>query len=155
MEDEDLINNIIEHNKNNTPYIVPKLFCPQCKKEIVKANEAVIVVDPFRTSSKGFCKECYEKEKKTIDLERDAGLHAHRWQWTWKYWYCITCDKKVYIKEDESSFESQKPPLYLGMEKYKEIEQKKEVVVVKNVVISKPTVWDNFKSWLLKRWRKN
>ena len=105
--------------KNNLPQVSSKPHCPKCGDEIASFRDAIVVVDPYRNRTNGYCMPCYKLELKTIDLERDIGMHGHNWQWMKDYWWCTLCDKKVNIPEEESKFEARRPDYYLGMEKYK------------------------------------
>jgi hypothetical protein len=105
--------------KNNLPQVSSKPHCPQCGNEIASFRDAIVVVDPYRNKTNGYCMPCYKLELETIDLERDIGMHGHMWQWMKDYWWCTLCDKKVNIPEDESRIESRRPDSQLGMEKYK------------------------------------
>jgi hypothetical protein len=93
--------------------------CPECGVEIQSFRDAIVVVDPYRDKTNGYCMKCYKQELNTLDLERDIGLHWHNWQWVKDYWWCTLCDKKVNIPEEESRIESRRPDPQLGMEKYK------------------------------------
>ncbi len=115
-------NLVPRNNKHIVRQQIPT--CPQCGKNIYSHRDAIIVVDPYRNKKEGYCNECYELEKATLDLETDVGLHAHRWEFNKHYWWCSICNKRVNHPQDESVYMQRKPSMYLGMDKYKKVEHK-------------------------------